>query len=78
MGIGRSVSEINMGMKYEYKTLIYETAGFWGGKVDAWEFDVRLNELAKDGWELNQTIPIATVNYGTTRSIVLIFKREIG
>lgn len=63
--------------KFEYKTLIYELAGWFDSKVDASHFDVRLNELAEDGWEIDQCFPVATANYGKTKSIVLIFKREI-
>lgn len=60
----------------EYKTLIYEPAGWWGGKVDADHFDARLNELAEDGWEIDQCFPVAMSN-GQTKNIVLIFKRKI-
>ena len=62
--------------KYEYKTLMYEVTGWWGGKVDAGDVEDRLNELAEIGWEIDHCIPIA-ISYGQTKSVVFILKREI-
>ena len=62
--------------KYEYKTLIYETECWYSASVDATHFDKRLNKLAEERWELDKCFPV-TESYGRTKSIVLIFKREI-
>jgi hypothetical protein len=62
-------------MKFEYKTLIYDTKGFFGGKVDEDEFESTINGAAKDGWELINSFP-TTEQSGATRCIVLIFRRE--
>lgn len=62
--------------KLEYKTLVYEPSGVWGGRVDETLFDEKLNELASDGWEIDHCFPVAMSN-GQTKSVVFIFKREI-
>ena len=64
-------------MKHEYKTLIYETSGWVDAKVDTSSFDAKLNEMGRDGWELDKCFPIAE-SYGRTKRIMLIFKRDIG
>ena len=64
-------------MIFEYKTLIYETTGFWSSKIEAEDFDIKLNELAKDNWEIDHCVPVATANYGQTKNIIFIFKREV-
>lgn len=62
--------------KFEYKTVLYETSGFWsGGIVDAHEFNNLLDNLGQQGWELTSTTS-SNQAYGSTRSIVCIFKRE--
>lgn len=61
--------------KYEYKTLTYDTKGFWGGSVDAGQFQSELNILGNDGWELVSSIS-TTQSYGSSKSIVCIFKRK--
>ena len=62
--------------KFEYHTFIYDTAGFMGGKVDANDFQDRLNMLGSQGWELVSSV---TTNQGQgfTRSIVSVFKRKV-
>lgn len=35
--------------KYEYKTLIYDTKGFWGGSVEVDRFQNELNALGNEG-----------------------------
>lgn len=62
--------------KFEYKTLVYETSGWYAAKIDTAHFDVKLNELAKEGWELDKCFPL-TESYGKTRDIIFIFKREV-
>lgn len=61
--------------KFEYCTYIYDTKGFWGGSVDASQFQNELNRLGNEGWELvssNST----NQSYGSSKSIVCIFKRK--
>lgn len=61
--------------KYEYKTYLYDTKGFWGGSVESNPFQDYLNALGNDGWELVSTVSTNAV-YGSTKSIVCIFKRK--
>lgn len=61
--------------KYEYKTFIYDTKGFWGGTVDQNEFQKELNAFGDDGWELVNSIS-TTQSYGSSKSIVCILKRR--
>ena len=60
---------------FEYKTLSYEASGWVDSKIDVSEIDNKLNELAKERWELDKCFPIAE-SYGRTKRIVMIFKRE--
>ena len=62
--------------KFEYFTLIYNTEGFMGGKVDINDFQNKLNKLGLEGWELVSSVSTNQGN-GYTRSIVSIFKRTI-
>lgn len=61
--------------KYEYKTFTYDTKGFWGGSVDINQFQNELNALGDDGWELVNSVS-TTQSYGSSKSIVCIFKRK--
>ena len=60
--------------KYEYKVVLYDTKGFLGGKVEANQIANQLNILGNDGWEL-VSCTSTTQEYGSTKSIVCIFKR---
>lgn len=62
--------------KFEYRTFIYNTEGWMGGKVDNKDFEMELNKLGLDGWELVSSVSTNQGN-GYTRSIVSIFKRKI-
>ncbi|NLL78040.1 MAG: DUF4177 domain-containing protein [Clostridiales bacterium] len=62
--------------RFEYKTLITDAKGFWGGKVDSMEFQNELNELGAQGWELVSTVATAQ-SQGATRWIVSVLKRRI-
>lgn len=62
--------------KFEYHTLIYNTEGFTGGKVDGNDFQNKLNALGSQGWELVSCVSTNQGN-GFTRSIVSIFKKRI-
>lgn len=61
--------------KYEYKALTYETKGFWGGSVEVNQFQNELNALGDEGWELATSFS-TTQSYGSSKSIVCIFKRR--
>ncbi len=62
--------------KFEYKTLITDAKGVFGGKVNPYEFQNELNELGSQGWELVNTVASAQ-SYGSTRWIISIFKRKV-
>lgn len=62
--------------KYEYKTLFTDAKGALGGKVDRNAFQMELNELGSQGWELVSTVSSAQ-NYGSTRWLISIFKRKL-
>jgi hypothetical protein len=62
--------------KYEYKTLFTDAKGILGGKVDQNTFQMELDELGLQGWELVNTVAAAQ-SYGSTRWIISIFKRKI-
>lgn len=62
--------------KYEYHTYVYNTGGFQGGKVDAYELETEINQLGNLGWELVSSVS-TNQGDGYTRSIVCIFKRRI-
>lgn len=61
--------------QYEYYTFIYDTKGFWGGSVDVSQFQNKLNDLGNDGWELVSSVS-TNQSYGSSKSIVCIFKRK--
>lgn len=61
--------------RYEYRTIITDAKGAWGGKVDAQEYDRTLNELGSQGWRLVQTVA-SNQSYGSTRYILSTFMRE--
>lgn len=63
-------------MKFEYKTLILPTVGFWGGKINEDDFEAKLNNMGASGWELVNSFPCTESN-GTTRSVISVFKRII-
>ncbi|MDL2274009.1 DUF4177 domain-containing protein [Oscillospiraceae bacterium OttesenSCG-928-G22] len=60
--------------RFEYFTLVYDTKGLSGGKVEP-DFQDRLNELGSEGWELVNSVATNQGN-GFTRCIVAIFKRR--
>lgn len=61
--------------QFEYKTIVSDAKGFWGGKVDKEEMEQSLNELGAQGWELISTTN-SNESYGSTRYVISIFKRE--
>lgn len=62
--------------QYEYKVFTYDTKGVFGGKIDQSELESRLNMFGNDGWELVSSTS-SNQSYGSSKSLVFIFKREI-
>lgn len=62
--------------RFEYKTMVVSAKGWWGGKIDAAEFDLMLNAMGRDGWELVDATA-SNQNQGSTRYVICIFKREM-
>lgn len=62
--------------QFEYLTYLYDTAGFFGGKVDVEELQYVFNGLGKDGWELVSSVDTNQTN-GATKSILFVFKRRM-
>jgi hypothetical protein len=63
-----------MQQTWEYMTVKVETKGFRGGILDTTEFDVELNRLGREGWELVATFDTNMAN-GASREAVAVFKR---
>lgn len=62
--------------KYEYKTVLTDAKGVWGGKVDMEEYQTSLNELGAQGWQVVGTVA-SNQSYGNTRYLLTTFMREI-
>ncbi len=62
--------------KYEYKVVVYDTKGFFGGKVEVEQIENQLNLLGSNGWEM-VSCTSTNQSYGSSRSIVCIFKRKM-
>jgi len=63
-------------MRWEYKTIKLATTGFLGGKFDAEQLDLYMNELGSQGWELVTGFD-TNKSYGETRDVVVICKRPL-
>lgn len=61
--------------KFEYKAVIYDTKGFWGGNVNESQLENQLNSLGNEGWEM-VSCTSTNQSYGSSKSIVCIFKRK--
>jgi hypothetical protein len=62
-------------MKWEYRTIKLAATGFWmGGKIDEAKLDQMMNDLGTQGWELASAFDTNEA-YGSTRDVVVIFKR---
>lgn len=61
---------------WEYKTIEFNTKGFWiGGKVDLKHMNDELDKAGSEGWELVSTV--STSQYqGASRKIIAFFKRK--
>jgi len=63
-------------MRWEYRTLkLPANRGFLGGRFDQTQLDTQLLELGREGWEL-VTAFSTQEGYGSSRDIVVIFKRQ--
>ncbi len=61
---------------YEYKVIVKENPwGFNKPKPDAEDLERTINEMAEEGYELDQVVPTANAE-GQTRSYTLVFKKE--
>lgn len=61
--------------KFEYKVVTYDPSGLFGGKVKVNQIENQLNMLGEDGWELISCTS-SNQSYGSTKSLVCIFKRR--
>ncbi len=62
--------------RFEYKVVAYDTKGFWGGNVDPTQLENQFNAMGNEGWELI-SCTATSQSYGSSKSIVCIFKRRI-
>ena len=62
--------------KFEYKVVTYDPKDLWGGNVDITMIEEHFNMLGEDGWEMVGCTS-ANQSYGSSKSIVFIFKRRI-
>lgn len=63
-------------MKWEYRTIKLAATGFlMGGKIDEAKLDQMMNDLGAQGWELASAVDTNEA-YGSTRDVVVIFKRS--
>ena len=61
--------------KFEYKVMAYDTKGFLGGCVEVNQLENQLNLLGNDGWEM-VSCTSTNQSYGSSKSVVCIFKRK--
>lgn len=61
--------------KFEYKVIVYDTKGFWGGIVDTNQLESQFNLIGNDGWEMISCTS-SNQKYGSSKCIVCIFKRK--
>ena len=62
-------------MKWEYQQLQVEARGLLSTRLPD-DFISELNELGKDGWEVDQVVGLQ-IGMGTTAAVVFILKREL-
>ncbi len=60
---------------FEYKVVVYDTKGLWGGIVEPNQLETRLNLLGSEGWEM-VSCSSTSQSYGSSKSLVCIFKRK--
>ena len=64
-----------MESKWEYKVLKFPTYGLSGGKIKEDELNLQLNKYGNEGWELVSALG-SNEGMGSTRDIILLFKRQ--
>lgn len=60
----------------EYKVVKIKLAGWVSAKIDANEFQDKLNEWAREGWELVNTVALHE-NDGRTSDLLVTLKRNL-
>lgn len=63
-------------MQWEYRTVKLGTRGLLGGIVDTDDFDMYLNELGEQSWELVAAFDTSQSG-GQTRDVIAVFKRPM-
>ena len=61
--------------QFEYKVVVYDTTGFWGGNVEQDQLEDQFNRFGSQGWEM-VSCTSTNQSYGSTKSVVCIFKRK--
>lgn len=61
--------------QFEYKVVVYDTTGFWGGNVEQDQLEDQFNRFGSQGWEM-VSCTSTNQSYGATKSVVCIFKRK--
>ena len=61
-------------MTYEYRQLVVGTKGWLDLKLSD-EYLAQLNQLARQGWEVDQMVPIHTGLSGTS-AVIILLRRE--
>lgn len=64
-------------MKWEYTTIRLAAHGWLGGKLDTQQFELMLNNLGREGWELVNAFD-TNQGHGATRDVIAVFKRPKG
>lgn len=61
-------------MTYEYRQMVVGTKGWLDLKLSD-EYLAQLNQLARQGWEVDQMVPIHTGLSGTS-AVIILLRRE--
>ena len=61
--------------RFEYKVVVYDTKGFFGGNVEKDQLEDQFNRFGSEGWEM-VSCTSTNQSYGSTKSVVCIFKRK--
>ena len=63
-------------MRWQYITDVIYAGGLFRRSIDREKLERCLKERNEEGWELVSVLPI-TGYYGTTREVVVIFRRSL-
>ncbi len=58
-----------------YRVEQFWTGGFFFGKINEKEVEAKINELAKEGWEVVSTAALNRF-FGETHNFIVTFKKE--